>query len=40
MRQFRASIHAGVNSYETILDSRIRKRASNGSSIFRRDYNL
>jgi hypothetical protein len=40
MRQFRASIHAGVNSYETILDSQIGKRASNRSTIFRRDRNL
>lgn len=40
MRQFRAAIHAGVNSYETILDSPIGKRASNRSSIFRADRKL
>jgi len=40
MRHFRASIHGGVNSYETILDWQIGKRASNRSSIFRGSYNL
>jgi hypothetical protein len=40
MRRFRAWIHARVNSYETILNSQIGKRASNASSIFRGSYNL
>jgi hypothetical protein len=40
MHRFRASIHAGGNSYETIFDSQIGKRASNASSIFRASYNL